>query len=663
MSIPYSYPSFYWKGKGVSIPLFSLKSENSSGIGEYLDLKKMVDWAVKTDQNMIQILPINDTNSTSTWKDSYPYNSISIFALNPIYLSMNNYTLSDKVKLKDFRSKATALNALVDIDYEKVYSLKYAFFKELFLQEGNQVLQSAEYISFYSKNEDWLFPYVWFCYLRDRYKTSDFKEWDVYSIYRPDLLDRLFQTDGQSKGETDFYAYVQFLAHQEMSSAKLYAHEKGIALKGDIPIGINRCSVDAWTDPHLFNMDMQAGAPPDDFSVEGQNWGFPTYNWDEMERDNFQWWKKRFRKMADYFDAYRIDHILGFFRIWEMPREHVQGLLGHFNPALPFSKEELYMWNFPFEEQRMAQPFIHESMLHEFFGEFVDEAASNYLDVISWQRFQLKPFCNTQQKINQLFAGKSDAKNQTIRKGLFALCTEVLFVPDPYNQNRFHPRITGQHTHSYAHLDDHVKEIYNHIYNDFFYKRHNYFWYEQAMRKLPELISATSMLVCGEDLGMVPDCVNWVMDELQILSLEIQRMPKQTNVLFANLNQYPYLSVNTTSTHDMSTIRGWWEENRENTQYFYNHLLGRSGEAPLVCSTELSEQILNQHLASNSMWSIIPWQDWMSIDGALRRSNPNEERINVPSNSEHYWRYRMHISLEQLLNENDFNERIKKMTR
>ncbi|MGV8962603.1 MAG: 4-alpha-glucanotransferase [Candidatus Saccharimonadaceae bacterium] len=663
MAMPYNYPSFYWKGKGVSIPLFSLKSENSSGIGEFLDLKIMVDWAVKTDQNMIQILPINDTNSTATWKDSYPYNSISIFALNPIYISLSRYTLRDKAKLIEFQNKSKVLNALVNIDYEKVYTLKYAFFNELFVEQGNVVIQSEEYINFYNKNKDWLFPYVWFCYLRDRYRTSNFKEWDVYSIYRPDLLDRLIETDGQSKKETDFYAYVQFLAHQQMSEAKQYAHEKGVALKGDIPIGINSDSVDAWTDPNLFNMEMQAGAPPDDFSIEGQNWGFPTYNWKEMERDNFVWWKKRFRKMSDYFDAYRIDHILGFFRIWEMPREHVQGLLGHFNPALPFLKEELYLWNFPFDEQRMSQPYIHESMLYDFFGEFADEATSKYLDVISWQRFQLKPFCNTQQKINHLFEGKSDAKEQAFRNGLFGLCAEVLFVPDPYSQNSFHPRITGQYTYSYAHLDDYVKEVYNRIYNDFFYKRHNYFWYEQAMRKLPELISATSMLVCGEDLGMVPDCVNWVMNELQILSLEIQRMPKQTNILFADLNQYPYLSVNTTSTHDMSTIRGWWEENRENIQFFYNHMLGRQGEAPQECTTEICEQILEQHLSSNSMWSIFPWQDWMSIDGALRRSNPHEERINVPSNSQHYWRYRMHITLEQLLNENEFNERVRKMSR
>ncbi len=408
---------------------------------------------------------------------------------------------------------------------------------------------------------------------------------------------------------------------------------------------------------------MQAGAPPDDFSVNGQNWGFPTYNWEEMERDGFTWWKNRFSKMSDYFDAYRIDHILGFFRIWEIPLSYTDGLMGHFRPALPFSKEELYNRNFPFDEDRMVKPYIHENMLTEAFGEFVNEAVENYLDEHSWQRFQLKPVCDTQQKINHLFAGKDDEKSRALRKGLYELSSEVLFVRDPYEQTSFHPRISAQSTTSYAHLDDYGKEQYNHIYNDFFYKRHNQFWYEQAMAKLPQLISATSMMVFGEDLGMVPDCVNWVMNQLQISSLEIQRMPKESNVLFSDLNQLPYLSLNTTSTHDMSPLRAWWLENKENTQYYYNHILGRWGDAPEECTPEICEQIVQLHLASNSMWSVLPWQDWMSIDESLRRDNPHEERINIPAEGEHYWRYRMHISLEHLLKETAFNERIKSLGR
>ena len=663
MGLSYRHPSFQWKGKGVSIPLFSLRTNKSAGIGDFLDLKKMVDWAVATDQDMIQILPINDTTSTATWTDSYPYSSISIFAFNPIYISISGYELKNKAKQKKLKTEAKELNELSEIDYEKVYALKNTFLRELFLDEGKEVLQSKEYKDFCRKNEDWLFPYVSFCCLRDKYKTANFREWEDYSTYSKALIEKMLKQDKKMKDEADFYGYLQFIAYSQLGESKKYAQTKGVALKGDIPIGIDSNSVEAWTEPHLFNLNMQAGAPPDDFSVAGQNWGFPTYNWQEMEGDNFAWWKRRFGKMADNFDAYRIDHILGFFRIWEMSSHHVQGLLGHFSPALPMSSDELHQWGFSFDEQRMAQPYIHESMLDDFFGEYADEVTAKYLDVLAWQRFKLKPFCDTQRKIEKLFENKNDEKSNTLRNGLYGLCTEVLFVPDPYSQNKFHPRISAQHTYSYAHLSEHEKDVYNSVYDDFFYKRHNQFWYHEAMRKLPELISATSMLVCGEDLGMVPDCVNWVMDELRLLTLEIQRMPKERNVLFADLNRLPYLSVNTTSTHDMSTIRGWWLENRENTQLYYNTILGREGEAPEECTTEICEQIIHQHLSSNSMWSILPWQDWMSIDENLRRDNIDDERINVPSNPKHYWRYRMHISLEKLMKEKELNKRIKMMQR
>ena len=535
--------------------------------------------------------------------------------------------------------------------------------KELFAEEREKVMRTSEYFNFYNENEDWLFPYICFCYLRDKFATAYFKMWGDFEVYNPSELKKLLQTDENAKKETDFYAFLQFLAHQQLSRTRQYAQEKGVALKGDIPIGINRDSVEAWTEPYLFNMDMQSGAPPDDFAVIGQNWGFPTYNWEEMERNNFQWWERRFQKMADYFDAFRIDHILGFFRIWEIPTEHIQGLLGHFSPAVPYTKEELIQLNFPFDEYRMTKPYIHESMLADLFGEYATDAASLYLDVFAAERFQLKESCNSQRKIDAIFAGKQDDRSNVIRKGLFDLCAEVLFVPDPYQSNHFHPRITAQQTCSFNHLDEQTQELYNDLYNDFFYKRHNQFWYEQAMRKLPQLISATNMLVCAEDLGMVPDSVKWVMDELNILSLEIQRMPKETHVRFTDLSQLPYLSVATTSTHDMSTIREWWLEDRDNTQFYYNNLLGQQGEAPRECTPEICTQIVEQHLSSTSQWAIIPWQDWMSIDGALRRTNPEEERINVPSNSEHYWEYRMHLSIEELLSKEELNESIKGMGR
>lgn len=661
MGLQFHYNCFSFKGTGTAIPVFSLRSENSFGIGDFLDLKKMIDWAALTRQQLIQMLPVNDTTTTQTWRDSYPYSAISCYALHPIYLGLSAFPLKDRSKMNAFLKEARKLNRLPELDYEKVLSLKKRYTEHLFEQEKDEVLSSAPYQVFYEKNRFWLFSYAAYCYLRDKLGTARFADWGEFAVYDEQKLRQLIEDNPEAKKVTDFYAFTQYLLDKQLGEVREYAREKGIALKGDIPIGINRDSIDAWTTGYLFNMDTQTGAPPDDFSFFGQNWGFPTYNWFAMEQEGYAWWKNRFRKMADYFDAYRIDHILGFFRIWEIPVHSVQGLLGYFSPALPYWPEELNRAGIPFDEERMTKPFIHETFLPEIFGEYTPEVMAEYLEVSGWQRFNLKKEYDTQRKIQHSFSGKTDGKNLKIRDGLYALCNEVLFVRDRMNHNLFHPRITAQHSYSYRYLDDNVKSAFNRLYDDFYYRRHNYFWREQAMRRLPQLIAATPMLVCGEDLGMVPDCVHSVMNELQILSLEIQRMPKDPNVSFADLHSLPYLSVATTSTHDMSPIRLWWKENREITQKYYNEILNREGKAPDECSPELCRQIVQQHLNSSAMWVILPWQDWMSVSGELSRKDLAEERINVPANPDHYWRYRMHVSLDDLLEKSEFNAIIKSM--
>ncbi|MDD2327508.1 MAG: 4-alpha-glucanotransferase [bacterium] len=663
MSIQYRYPGFSFKGTGTAIPIFSLRTAQSFGIGDFADLRKMIDWVSHTRQQLIQLLPVNDTTTSRTWKDSYPYSAISIYALHPIYLGCSDYPLKNKKKQRQYLNKATALNRLDEIDYEQVLRLKTAYMRDLFLENRDEMLASEAYNLFHEKNREWLFPYACYCTLRDRFGSANFREWESFATYNEVQLKDWLENDSRAEEETHYWYCVQYLLHRQFSAVKAYAHERGVTLKGDIPIGINRDSMDAWTSPGLFHMDTQSGAPPDDFSFIGQNWGFPTYNWHAMEKEGFAWWINRFRKMADYFDAYRIDHILGFFRIWEIPLDAVQGLLGHFSPALPYCPEEISRAGIPFDEERMVQPFIHEQFLSDLFGEYAEEVREHYLEVSGWQRFRLKSCCDTQRKIKLLFEGRQDDKSNRLRDGLYSLCTEVLFVRDPLDRNRFHPRITAQYTYSYRTLDDSVKEAFNRLYNDFFYSRHNYFWREQAMRKLPGLVASTSMLVCGEDLGMVPDCVPSVMRELQMLSLEIERMPKDPKVLFTDLKQIPFHSVCTTSTHDMSPIRLWWSENRALTQRYYNDILHHEGVAPEACSAELCREIIAAHLRSSAMWVILPWQDWMSLNTGLRNPDASAERINVPANPEHYWRYRMHLSLDELIKETAFNKLVAEMSR
>ena len=656
------YTPNVWKGAGTVIPVFSLRSKNSAGIGEFADLRLMADWAANSKQRIIQILPVNDTTLTRTWLDSYPYNAVSVFALNPIYLRLEAIgTLKDPKRRAYYTTEKKRLNQLPDIDFDRVSALKWEYFKEIYKETGHETLKSEAFNTFFNQNKEWLQPYALFCYLRDRYKTPDFNQWEEWNTFQPEKAKEMWSHSGTHYKEIAFFYFLQYHADKQLSEACSYARSIGISIKGDIPIGISRYSTDAWTNPHLFHLNSQAGAPPDDFSASGQNWGFPTYNWEEMAKDNYKWWKMRFKKMSTYFDAYRIDHILGFFRIWEVPMESIEGLLGYFSPALPYSTEEMKNFDFFFNEQKHAEPYLTNQYLNQLFGEDFDFVTDKYFIKISPERYALKPENNTQRKIEKLFSDETDKKALSIKDKLFGLPNEVLFIKDPRNPKLYHPRISAQQTQAYKALDIYVQSCFNRLYENFFYYRHNEFWEKEAIKKLPPLLSATDMLACGEDLGMIPACVPHVMNKLKILSLEIQRMPKQFGHSFADTFSYPYLSVCSTSTHDIATIREWWEENRENTQKFFSEILQQNGEAPEHAETWICEKILSQHLQSPSILAIIPLQDWLMIDSSVRKEDFKSERINIPSNPRHYWRYRMHIYIEDLLNNKLLSERIKQM--
>jgi len=651
-----------WKGAGIAIPVFSLKSENSFGVGDFGDLKRMIDWAVSTQQKVIQILPINDTTMTHAWTDSYPYNSISIYAFHPMYADIKQMgTLKDKSAAAKFNKKQKELNGLPAMDYEAVNQTKWEYFRLIFKQEGEKVLASGEFGEFFNANKEWLQPYAVFSYLRDAFQTPNFREWPRHSVYNAQDIEKMCRPESVDYPHIALYYYIQFHLHLQLVAATKYAREHGVVLKGDIPIGISRNSVEAWTEPYYFNLNGQAGAPPDDFSVNGQNWGFPTYNWDVMEKDGYRWWMKRFQKMSEYFDAYRIDHILGFFRIWEIPMHAVHGLLGQFIPSIPMSREEIESYGLPFREDYLI-PYIHESFLGQVFGPHTDYVKQTFLLPAETPGvYHMKPEFTTQREVESFFAGKNDENSLWIRDGLYTLISDVLFVPDTKEKDKYHPRIGIQRDFIFRSLNEQEQNAFNRLYDQYYYHRHNEFWRQQAMKKLPQLTQSTRMLVCGEDLGMIPDCVSSVMNDLRILSLEIQRMPKNPMHEFGYLNEYPYRSVCTISTHDMSTLRGWWEEDYLQTQRYYNTMLGHYGTAPTVATPELCEEVVRNHLKSNSILCILSLQDWLSIDGKWRNPNVQEERINVPSNPRNYWRYRMHLTLEQLMKAEELNDKIREL--
>lgn len=657
-----SFALYNRKLAGTQVPVFSLRTRKSAGIGDFGDLKTMIDFVASTGQKVLQLLPINDTTITHTWTDSYPYSCISVFAIHPQYADLHALPELKNAKARAEAEKTRAeLNALDKIDYEKVNDFKINYLRQIFNQEGEKMMKTAEYKAFFQDTELWLVPYAQYSYLRDKNGTADFNQWPDHQVW--DEAERKALTDPKTAAYKNvaFFYFVQFVLDRQMQEAHEHAKAKGVILKGDIPIGVNRNGCDVWTEPKYFNLNGQAGAPPDDFSANGQNWGFPTYNWFEMLKDGCQWWNRRFQNMARYFDAYRIDHVLGFFRIWEIPVHSVHGLLGQFAPALAMSREEIESYGLHFQEDRFTRPFITDWVLDRVFHERAGEVKEKYLDRLDDERYQMKPEVDTQRKVEALFADVTNEKELWLRDGLYALISDVLFVRDHTNPGVFHPRISAQLDFIYESLYDNDKAAFNRLYNDYFYRRNNQFWYQEAMKKLPKLVQATRMLVCAEDLGMVPDCVPWVMDELKILSLELQSMPKDPSVKFGHLSRNPYRSVCTISSHDMPTLRMWWDENIQRTQEYYNTMLYRQGPAPHPLPGWLASDIISRHLTSPSMLCILSIQDWLATDEALRLPDADAERINIPANPKHYWRYRMHLNIEDLAADKRFVQSITEM--
>lgn len=652
-------PNNTWRGAGVSIPVFSLRSEKSFGIGEFTDLHLLVDWAKKIGLHLIQILPINDTTATLTDNDSYPYASISAFALNPIYINLEKVIINPLSELiNNIKSLQKEINKKESLNYSNVFKSKIKILKEIYQLQGESTLANIQFRNFYKQNKYWLKPYAAFSYLRDQNKTANYSSWKSYSVYNDDEIEPLFSKKASSYSDISFYLFVQYHLHLQLKEVSDYAHKNGIIVKGDIPIGIFRNSVDAWQHPTLFHLNEQAGAPPDEFAVKGQNWGFPTYNWEMMSKDHYNWWQQRFEQMSFYFDSFRIDHILGFFRIWSIPSHAVEGIMGRFEPAIPIHFNEFQKNGIDFEYNRFCKPFINNDVLQRVFKQNTFKAKEQFFVKTNHVHYELKSEFDTQKKVEEYFEANPN-EDIALKFSLYNIISNViLFEVEDSSKTQFHFRFNIESTLSFQFLDNINQQKLKSLYVDYFFKRQDLFWEKEAMQKLPALKKATNMLICGEDLGMIPSCVPGVMNQLGILSLEIQRMPKDSNVEFFNPNNAPYLSVVTPSTHDMSTIRGWWEEDTEKTQRFYQQQLMENGVAPFYCEAWVNKKIVLQHLHSAAMWSIFQLQDLLGISEKLRRENPLDEQINVPANPNHIWNYRMHLTLEELLNANDFNNEL-----
>lgn len=650
-----SFTKYGWRGMGLNIPVSSLRSEKSWGIGDFTDLHLLTDLARETGIRMLQLLPVNDTTASKTKKDSYPYSANSPFALHPLYLNVEKLAAYVGFQFSAELKKTVALlNAKPVLDYEGVLKLKTSAIKLIYEQEKNTFKDDFAWIEFFDMNRHWLVPYAVFCYLRDKNDSADFSKWKEFSIYDEEAVEAYADIDNAQYDDICLHYFIQFHLHLQLKDAVDYAHKNGIIFKGDLPIGVGRHSVDCWMYPHLFHIDMQAGAPPDYYSATGQNWSFPTYNWEAMAADGYKWWRQRMEHLGNYFDAIRIDHVLGFFRIWSIPVENNVGTLGIFQPAVPIAATVFNDNGLHVSHERFCKPYITDEIIRNSFG--TDAAwASN----IFFEKGSFKDQYGTQAAIAVFFAANPQKKY--LEEKLQMLLTNVLLIEDRMQPGYYHFRISMHATESFKALPAFERSVMDRLYNQYFFTDQNALWQAEGIKKLNALKSTTDMLLCAEDLGMVPEFMDKVLDELGILSLKVQRMPKEAGDLFSNPATAPYMSVVTTATHDMSTMREWWETERDHIQYFFNQVLGHYGTAPFYCEPWVARDIISQHLQSPAMWAVFLLQDLLAIDGNLRFEDTKAERINNPADPNHYWNYRMHLTLEQLVENKEFAGLVKEL--
>lgn len=678
-----------WRGAGVALPVFGLRTAKGMGVGEFADLKLVTDWCNKAGLKMIQLLPVTDTTShcPTDSRDSYPYSSISVYALHPMYLRLGDIPslpgdLKTEIEQETrrfndpnyFREKQWDADLKTDldrpVDFDEMMKAKIRILRKVFEAIGKQTLDSEGFKQFMLEGAHWLKPYGLFCWIRDFFGTANHEEWGALGAGRvsEEKLEEMTAPTSDFYKGISFYWFTQYQLHLQLKEASEYAATHGVVLKGDLPIGVDHDSVDAWYMPHLFHMDKKTGAPPDDYAEDGQNWGFPTYNWDAMAQDGYSWWSNRLGWMSRYFQAFRIDHILGFFRIWEMPATATGGLLGRFRPSLPITIEELRQNGLESQINRLTNPYIKRHLLERNFGHDWFRIKERFLEDDGYDSFRFKAGLQSEVACKAIVEKEGSPigykRPEEIIHGLNQLINNVVLLRDDDRPNdSFYPRIEMWKSSSFQELPGDLQHNLRTLYQSYFYGRQDQYWADTAMKKLPALLDASRMLVCGEDLGMIPACVAGVLEKLVIMGLKIQRMPSpgESDSKFGRPDRYPYMSVCTPSCHDMSTVAGWWEEDQGRRQEFWNTLLQRPGEAPGSCTTEVLDMIVKQHLWSPSCWAVFSLQDLLGMDDRLKSKNPKGDQINWPPNPAHYWRWRSSVSMEDLMKTEDFAARLKKL--
>lgn len=637
---------------GISVPLGALYTNESFAIGEYPALKKLIPFCKETGIKIIQLLPVNDTGTQSS-----PYSGLSAFALHPIYIqisALEEFEVASKNKefAAFYESFLNAFTSEKRYNYEKIANAKDELLRKIF--EAAEVLKNKDTckkLDSWIKENEWIKNYAVFKVLKYKFMQRSWKEWPK-EFQNCNINERW--SNEALRSEHLFYAWVQFRSSEQFLDASNEVKKNDIILKGDMPILMNEDSCDTWAYPEFFNHQLRAGSPVDGENPTGQNWGFPTYNWENLKAKNYSWWKERLLVSSKYYDAYRLDHILGFFRIWAVPERETTALLGHAVPYESISKATLNTAGFNDDRIRwLSLPHIPTSDIEYF--TWNHELAHKILSV-----FATKIDGEELWRFSKSIQGDKDI----LEKDLSSLCNEELankiktrlreFWFDraliEITKDEFVPMWTYKNSTAWKTLSSEEIAALENIFASTDVKQ-NEKWGKSANDILSALTSSVKMIPCGEDLGVSLECVSRVMKANKILSLKVIRWCRyweKPNQPFVDFNDYDSLSLATTSVHDSPTIRQWWEEDKNADNEFIK--MGKCENlTPGTFTEKTAETILLNAAKAKSVWCVHPIQDFLYLDKNYWLENAKDERINIPGEvTDFNWTYRLPCKLEDL---------------
>jgi 4-alpha-glucanotransferase len=645
---------------GVAVPVGALRGSEGSGVGEFPDLVEFAELCGKRGSGLSQLLPVNDTGYESS-----PYSALTVFALHPLYVRIGDIP-EVQAGSAELRQKAKALGREFGgekrFPFEKILRAKMELLREIYAANAADIARKAEKggaLGKWIEQNLWVKEYAVYRRLKEANGEKSWQGWIASRQVSAADIETLWN-DGGLRREHLFWAWLQEILDAQFSKAAAAVAAKGILLEGDLPILINEDSCDVWAHPEYFHGDLSAGAPPDMYSLEGQNWGFPTYNWETLAKTDYDWWRKRLKAAEKYYGAYRIDHVLGFFRIWACPRKDNSAALGRFIPYQAVTKAELTALGYDDGRIRwVSRPHVPT-------GEVWDALRNNWGRIFTESEIveaAEKVFTTALDRIGTeelwLFKDSIKGEKDIAALGLHPAAQNYLFTAWQnrmfleYEKGRFFPIWYYWKSRAHASLSNEerakLEELLDKHRTD-----SEVVWEKQGKKLLTLLCESSPMLPCAEDLGAVPECVPRVLAKLKVLGLRVVRWHRQwgkPGEPFVPFEDYPELSVCTPAVHDSSTLREWWE--READQDVYSGFIGYPS-LPRIYNPGVAKVILQRIAAAASRFRVFQVQDLLHLSPPWYAEDPASERVNVPGTVTPFnWTYRLPAPMAEIGKDED----------